>query len=471
MTSKQKRLAKDHAKTIVTIKTMSDEIILKYDRQIPRYTSYPTAPHFRSDINSEIYSSWLTELPNEETLSLYFHIPFCKQLCWYCGCYTKATRRYAPIEDYIHILIREIKIISSLLGQKKRHVTHIHFGGGSPTILHKDTFHHLMMAIRTEFIITSDAEIAIEVDPRNLVGDDIKNYAKEGINRVSIGVQDFNHEVQLAINREQSFDLVYDCVKLFKKYGIDDINLDLIYGLPKQTLEMIERNIEYSLLLKPQRIALFSYAHVQWMKKHMRLIKEEDLPLAKTKIEMYRTAATKLIAKEYIPIGLDHFARKENLMTIAKENKNLKRNFQGYSTDNGTAIIGFGVSAISYLPNGYAQNTLDFSEYEKNILSEKLPVKKGVKTTKEDKIRKKIIDEIMCYLEVDLNKICKTYNLKNDYFTTEIKALEKLENDNLIKIQENKIIINSSFPQISRIVASFFDEYLEENNKKHSKIA
>lgn len=450
---------------------MSDEIILKYDRQTPRYTSYPTAPHFKAQISSEIYGKWLKALPQEENLSLYFHIPFCKQLCWYCGCYTKATRRYAPVEDYVHTLIREIKIIGNLLGQKKYNIAHIHFGGGSPTILHKDTFRDLMKSIKAEFIITSDAEIAIEVDPRNLGEDDIKNYAKEGVNRVSIGVQDFNHEVQLAINREQSFDVVYDCVKFFRKHGIDDINLDLIYGLPKQTVEMVKRNIEYSLLLKPQRIALFSYAHIQWMKKHMRLIKEEDLPTAKIKIEMYREAAKKLIAEEYVAIGLDHFARKENLMAIAKKNKNLKRNFQGYSTDSGNAIIGFGASAISYLPNCYVQNTLDFEEYKKNILSEKLPVKKGIEISEEDKIRKKIIDEIMCYLEVDLNKICKTFNLEKGYFASEIKALEELKKDNLIKIEKNKITINQSFPQISRIVASFFDKYLEDNNKKHSKIA
>lgn len=449
---------------------IADKIILKYDRQTPRYTSYPTAPHFKSNITSEIYGSWLKDIPKEENLSLYFHIPFCKQLCWYCGCYTKATRRYAPVEDYIHLLLREIKIVATFLNQK-RHISHIHFGGGSPTILHKDTFHQLMKAIRTEFNINSDAEIAIEVDPRNISEDDVKAYAKEGINRVSIGVQDFNHEVQLAINREQSFEVVYDCVKFFKKYGIDDINLDLIYGLPKQTIEMVKKNIDYSLLLKPQRIALFSYAHVQWMKKHMRLIKEEDLPLPETKIEMYRQAAEKLIAEEYEPIGLDHFAKKENSMAIAKKNKNLKRNFQGYSTDTASYMIGFGASSISYLPNGYTQNCLDFIEYKKNILDEKLPVKKAIQISEEDIMRKKIIDEIMCYLEVDLNKVCKIFNLENDYFASEIKALHELEKDNLIKIKENKITINSSFPQISRITASFFDKYLEENNKKHSKIA
>lgn len=450
---------------------VTNGIILKYDRQTPRYTSYPTAPHFGSEVNHQTYESWLKELPCAENLSLYFHIPFCKQLCWYCGCYTKATQRYAPVEDYVHILMREVKIVSEILGTKKPHVSHIHFGGGSPTILHKDTFKDLMNSIRSEFSITPNSEIAIEVDPRNLGEDDIGNYAKHGVNRVSIGVQDFNHEVQLAINREQSFDLVYDCVKLFRKHGVDDINLDLIYGLPKQTVEMVEKNIDYSLLLKPQRIALFSYAHVKWMKKHMRLISEEDLPSAQTKIEMYSAAANKLNNAGYASIGLDHFAKAENSMSIAKNNRQLKRNFQGYSTDSGSSIIAFGASAISCLPQGYLQNTLDFDEYKTNILNNKLPVKKGIKISQDDKIRKKIIDEIMCYLEVNLDEICNSFELKEGYFASELEALEELEKDGLIEIRKNKIIVNQSSPQVSRIVASFFDKYLQEDNKKHSRIA
>ncbi len=449
----------------------SKAAILKYDRQTPRYTSYPTAPHFKEQIDHEIYASWLKKLPAEENLSLYFHIPFCKQLCWYCGCYTKATQRYAPVEDYLHLLMREIKIVGDLLGQKKYHVSHIHFGGGSPTILHRDSFRNLMNVIKSQFDIILKAEIAIEVDPRNIGEDDIKNYVEQGVNRVSIGVQDFNREVQLAINREQSFDEVYECVRLFKKYGVEDINLDLIYGLPKQTVEMVQKNIDYSLLLKPQRIALFSYAHVQWMKKHMRLIKEEDLPAAEIKIAMYQVAAKKLNEENFVSIGLDHFAKAKNSMAIAKKNHQLKRNFQGYSTDSGDSIIAFGASAISHLPQGYVQNSLNLEEYKKQILSEKLPVKKNIETSREDKIRKKIIDEIMCYLETDLNKICDVFDLEKNYFAAEINALSQLEKDGLVRICKNKITVNSSFPQIVRIVASFFDKYLAEDNKRHSRVA
>lgn len=451
--------------------SLQDRIILKYDNQIPRYTSYPTAPHFTTEINGDVYTDWLQSLPSEETLSLYIHIPFCQKLCWYCGCYTKITERYAPVEDYTYVLIRELRIVSDLLIQKNHKVSHIHFGGGSPTILLPETFKNLMKTIRSGFVIADDAEVAIEVDPRTINEEKISTYAEAGINRVSIGVQDFNHDVQLAINREQSFDLVYDCVKLFKKHGIKNINLDLIYGLPKQTVEGIKKNIDYAMLLHPNRIALFAYAHVQWKKKHMRLINEDDLPDNVTRIAMYQAAAEKLKQEGFVSIGLDHFAKSSDVMTEALKNKKLKRNFQGYSTDTADSVIGFGASAISHLPFGYVQNTLNFEEYKKNILDKKLPTVKGIITGEEDKLRKRIIDEVMCYMEVDLNVICNSFNRPQDYFGNEIKALDELEKDGLITIRNNVIKVHPNAPQITRVVSSFFDKFFEPSTTKHSKIA
>jgi oxygen-independent coproporphyrinogen III oxidase len=450
---------------------IEDEVILKYDNQVPRYTSYPTAPHFSAKINGEIYADWLKNLPEEETISLYFHIPFCKQLCWYCGCYTKATQRYAPVEDYVHILLREIRIVSEKLKGKNCKVSHIHFGGGSPTILLPESFDLLMQTIKSEFEITNDAEIAIEVDPRNVNEEKVASYAKSGINRVSIGVQDFNQEVQVAINREQSFDVVYDCIKLFRKYNIENINLDLIYGLPKQTTQMVKKNIDFAMLLKPSRIALFAYAHVQWKKKHMRLIDENDLPDSLERLEMYREAAQKLEKEGYSSIGLDHFAKSEDNMVLAFKDEKLKRNFQGYSTDNANVLIGFGVSSISYLPFGYAQNTLDFAEYKKSILAGILPVAKGIAISQEDIIRKRIIDELMCYLEVDLNVICDSFNLPKNYFEKEITNLQNLKKDGLVRTKNNLVKINLTTPQICRVVSSIFDKFFEPSEVRHSKMA
>ncbi len=451
---------------------ITNYVIAKYDSQVPRYTSYPTAPHFSSTVNGEVYLNWLQASSPKQALSLYIHIPFCEQLCWYCGCYTKATKRYAPIEDYVHILAREIKMVAALLRQKNQQVLHIHFGGGSPTILQPKDFNYLMQTIRSEFVELSDnAEIAIEVDPRNINEEKIAAYAAQKINRVSIGVQDFNCQVQEAINRQQSFELVYDCVRLFRKYGINNINLDLIYGLPKQTLEMIEKNINYAILLKPSRIALFSYAHVQWKKKHMRLIDENDLPDNLTKIAMYKTAAQQLKEEGYLPVGLDHFARTDDSMAKAFQNEKLKRNFQGYSTDKAENILGFGVSSISYLDAGYAQNTLDFEEYKKAVLSKKLPVVKGIKITEDDRMRKKIIDELMCYMEVDLKAICLEFNLAQNHFEKEFAALEQLKNDGLVRVKNNVIKINLAAPQIARVVSAIFDKFFQHEIQKYSKIA
>lgn len=446
--------------------------ILKYDAQVPRYTSYPTAPHFSSAVDGKIYHDWLKDLPEDEPLSLYFHIPFCQQMCWYCGCYTKITKRYAPVEDYAHLLIREIKIIADIFSQKRK-VAHIHFGGGSPTILLPETFTKIMEAVQKNFVISKDAEIAIEVDPRSVNEEKIMNYAQMGVNRASLGVQDFNLEVQRAINREQPFDLVYDVVKNFRKHGINDINLDLIYGLPKQNLEGMKRNIDFALLLNPTRFALFSYAHVPWMKKHMRLINESEMPSAMEKLEIYEAAAQKLKEAGFVAIGLDHFAKEDDMLNKVFLQKNMRRNFQGYSSDRAENIIGFGASSIGYLSSsGYVQNISDFGEYEKKILANELPISKGIKITNEDRMRKKIIDELMCYMSVDLAQISAEFGLPQNYFAQEIEYLRDLQKDNLVKFENNKIEINAEAPQIARVVSSFFDEFfLRDENKKHSKIA
>lgn len=449
---------------------IKDETILKYDRQVPRYTSYPTAPHFSSEVNFKTYANWLENLSEDESLSLYIHIPFCQKMCWYCGCFTKITKRYAPIEDYVHILAREVKIVANLLKKKNRRVSHIHFGGGSPTILLPETFEYLMKIIQDEFEVEKEAEIAIEVDPRNVNEEKVKSYVKYGINRVSIGVQDFSDDVQKAINRQQSFDEVYEVIKLFREYGIDAINLDLVYGLPKQKIEGIKRNIDYAMLLKPSRIALFSYAHVPWMKKHMRLINEYELPDNEDKMLMYREASKRLEKLGYFAIGLDHFVKKNDSMFDAVKDEKVKRNFQGYSTDSADNIIAFGASAIGYLKDfGYVQNTLDFNDYKKAILAEELPIVKGIEVSEEDKMRKRIIDEIMCYLSVDLNKTCDSFKLAKDYFKNEILALEELRKDGLVRVKNNVIKINLIAPQIARVVASIFDKFATKGKGKHSK--
>lgn len=450
---------------------VDDENLLKYEGNFPRYTSYPTAPHFNNEINDETVRNWLTVLPKGDDISLYFHVPFCKKMCWFCGCYTKITQRYAPVEDYAYTMMREIKIVGDILRNKGHKVSHIHFGGGSPTILLPDTFNELMKVVRESFKIKKDAEIAIEIDPRNVNEEKITAYTKAGVNRASLGVQDFNHDVQVAINREQSFELVYDCIKTLRKHDINNINLDLIYGLPKQTVEGVAKNVDYALLLNPDRIALFAYAHVQWMKKHQRMIEDEDLPDNLTRIKMYKAAAAKFKQKCYVSIGLDHFVKRSDNMTNFYRSHVLKRNFQGYSTDSAHHIIGFGVSSIGFAEQfGYMQNILDFDEYKNAILSEKLPVRRGIKINQEDIIRKYIIDQIMCYLEVNLNTVCKNFSLDKNHFDKEINSLKKMADDGLVDVDNGVITINPEFPQVTRIVSSIFDQYFKPEAAKHSKV-
>ncbi|MFJ1269343.1 oxygen-independent coproporphyrinogen III oxidase [Legionella lytica] len=448
---------------------ISEQLILNYEGQIPRYTSYPTAPHFSPEINSAIYSQWLSTLPAQDKLSLYIHIPFCRQLCWYCGCATKVSNKDSSLGAYIHLVKQEIALVAARLSSTR--VTHIHFGGGSPTILPSPLFLDLMNSIHNLFNVSPHAEIAIEVDPRTVDAEKVKAYASAGVNRVSIGAQDFNLEVQQAINRVQSFELVQSCVNLFRQHGMNNINLDLIYGLPKQTIESIKNNIDAIFLLNPNRISLFAYAHVHWMKKHMQLIQEKDLPNNTTRIEMFVTASEKLKQRGYLPIGLDHFATPSDAMTRALNTKTLKRNFQGYSIERAPHLIGLGISSISQLGNGYAQNTSELKQYKSDILNHQLPITRGIEISIEDQLRKKIIDEIMCYLKVDLKEQCELFNYPFNYFDEELNLLDGLVRDGLVAVSNYVIHIHPKARQITRVVSSYFDRFFKKSTQKHSKIA
>lgn len=449
---------------------VSEQLILNYEGQFPRYTSYPTAPHFSTGINATTYSQWLSALPAQDSLSLYIHIPFCQQLCWYCGCYTKITNKEAAVEEYIKVLMQEITLVATLPPPQSLYVTHIHFGGGSPTLLAPQLFLNLMRSIREAFSVAHHAEIAIEVDPRTVNEEKISAYASALVNRISIGAQDFNLDVQQAINREQPFELVQSCINLFKQYGINNINLDLMYGLPKQTIASIKNNIEAVFLLNPSRVAFFAYAHVHWMKKHMQLIQEENLPNDISRIEMFGLASEQLKQEGYLPIGLDHFAKPTDTMALALNAKTLNRNFQGYSVESASHLIGLGASSISQLSNRYAQNTSDLKQYKSNILNHILPIVRGIEISLEDQLRKAIIDDIMCYLEVDLKKQCTAFNYPFNYFDSELRSLDNLVKDGLVSINDYVIQIHPKARQVTRVVSSYFDRFFKSHTQKHSRI-
>ena len=431
--------------------------------EAPRYTSYPTAHHFSEQVNSEIYSSWLREVSETAEVSIYVHIPFCKELCWFCGCHTKITNHYAPISRYIGALLQEIALVKNLKGTKGK-FTNIHFGGGSPSVLEGADMQAIMSAIGELFTDKPTGEIAIELDPRTTTPENIKLYAALGFNRVSLGIQDFDHAVQVAINRVQPYDLVAKVVQQLRDSGLNQINCDLIYGLPLQTLQGFMKTLEQTLTLNPSRLALFSYAHVPSVKKHQTLIDTAHLPSDVEKLAIYEAAYKFLIDAGYVAIGIDHFAKPEDPLAVATQNHTLRRNFQGYVTDTTDTLIGLGVSAISQFGEGYAQATTNSLDYRTAIENGKLPIKRGYAFKGEDKARKQIIDELMCFLSVDLSG-------KEQHFARELAELQKPEYQEIVEVNGGKIKVSDKHKMAARVVASVFDEYKLVTVGRYSKVS
>ncbi|MCB0058967.1 MAG: oxygen-independent coproporphyrinogen III oxidase, partial [Caldilineaceae bacterium] len=370
---------------------MQSDLLRRYAAPVPRYTSYPTAPHFSPAVDAATYGRWLDEMENDLPLSLYVHIPFCNELCWYCGCATKITRKREPIARYLSALSREIDTVADRI--KIRHaVTHIHWGGGSPSILEPNEIRALAAQLKTRFKLSPSAEFAVEIDPRGLDEARIAAFADSGVNRVSIGVQDFDLAVQKAINRMQSVEQTAWVVDTFRKHGIEAINIDLVYGLPKQTLETLDQTMDHVLALAPDRIALFGYAHLPARIKHQRLIPDDTLPDTAARFAHANRAAERLTEGGFVTIGLDHYARPHDPLASGT----VRRNFQGYTTDTAAALIGLGASSIGRLPQGYVQNTPAIGEYERRVLDGGLATVRGHAMSTEDAARGLVIERLMC---------------------------------------------------------------------------
>lgn len=448
--------------------TTLKEKILSYDRPVPRYTSYPTAPHFKESFPRETYVSWLGKLPESANISLYFHIPFCDVICFYCGCHTKATKRYDPVSEYVDYLLKEIDMIAPLIPAHVR-VQHLHFGGGSPTILSPDDFKRIMDKVHSYFTFTDDAELALEGDPRGMDNDKLRAYKESGINRVSLGVQDFDDKVMTSINRVQPYEVVRDCVERMRSAGIHNLNMDFIYGLPFQTLETTRDTITKALSIAPDRLALFGYAHVPWMKKHMRLIDEATLPDKSLRYDLFETAADMLEHAGFEAIGIDHFAHADDSMAVKTHEGKLRRNFQGYTTDAADALIGFGVSSIGEMPDGYVQN-LSHNILYKDVLGKgAIPIYRGYELTHVDKLHKAAIEQLMCHFRLDVGGICKAYGFSEDAADNCFDYLHDLVNDDLVNIDGRIITINPQARQIARIAAAAFDAYLHQGQGRHSQ--
>jgi len=439
------------------------ELAQYYDRPLPRYTSYPTAPQFTADIGEMCYRRWLGRIAPPASISLYLHIPFCQELCWFCGCNTRVIRDATIIAQYCDRLIREIDLVADAVPGRLA-VKQIHFGGGSPNTLGGPSFAGLLDHIRRRFEVSSNAEIAVEIDPRSVTHDFIMACAEAGVSRASLGVQDLNPVVQQAINRIQPYNIVARVADDLRTAGIVDVNIDLMYGLPHQTVAVLLATVEKIIRLAPSRLALFGYAHVPWMKSHQKLINESVLPDSAERWRQFEAAATLLAAAGYVPVGMDHFAGPETSLAEANADGALHRNFQGYTTDKAPTLLGLGASSIGMLPEGYVQNIHDVRQWGAAIDAGALPTVKGIALDDDDRLRRAVIERLMCDLTVDLDETARRFGCDAGYFADDVAALAPLRDDGLVEVTGSIIRVAPRNRLLIRTVAAAFDRYL----KKHA---
>jgi oxygen-independent coproporphyrinogen-3 oxidase len=442
---------------------MRPELIAKYDRRIPRYTSYPTAPHFQPGVDHVIYRSWLRSLPEQSRCSIYLHVPFCTQLCWYCGCHTSVARDHQPVAAYAELLEREMELVAHECGRLR--TEHVHWGGGTPSMLEGAEIERLMATLRRRFHLVANAEVSVELDPRFLTQARVRDFAASGVNRASLGVQDFDPRVQRAINRVHSYETTAAAVGWLREAGMRSINFDLLYGLPYQTVESVVATVNRAAALGPDRIALFGYAHVPWMKKHQKLLPEVALPNAAARAEQCAAAARRLAEHGYARVGFDHFARPDDSLARHLDDGRLHRNFQGYTTDEAPVLLGFGVSAIGSLPQGYIQNAADFTVYRQRIRSGSLATARGIRLTGEDALRRDVIERLMCDMAVDLASVARRHGRKAEDFVPELIELDQLVSDGIAQRDGWRIAVTEEGRPLARTVCAVFDEYLGDGGR------
>ena len=436
-----------------------DQAILdKYNYSGPRYTSYPTALEFHEAFTIAEYDMACTEYP-ERPLSLYVHIPFCHKLCYYCGCNKIVTRHAEKADEYLDILELEIRQRASLL--QGRRVTQLHFGGGTPTFLTPVQITRVMSLIHEEFDFDADAEISIEIDPREIELTILDHLQHEGFNRISIGVQDFNQEVQKLINREQDEQFIVNLVERAQQLGFRSTNLDLVYGLPKQTAESFAKTLQRILDIRPGRVSVFNYAHMPNIFAAQRKIKDEDLPKAEEKMAILQQTIEMLTGAGYQFIGMDHFALPDDELAVAQREGKLHRNFQGYTTQGDCDLVGFGVSAISMIGDAYAQNQKELKKYYAQVDEMRHALWKGVSLDGDDLLRREVIKQLICNFKLDKQAIESRFGLNfNDYFKQDLALLQTFIDDQLVAVGERYIEVTPRGRLLIRNICMCFDKYL-----------
>ena len=452
------------------------ELIARYGGTGPRYTSYPTAPHFSDEFTAGEYQKHAlrsNKVLNPRPLSLYVHIPFCQSLCYYCACHKIITRNTNRVNVYMDSLYEEIDMQAALFDDD-RVVEQIHFGGGTPTYLSDNQLYDLLAHLRNRFNLQMgrEREFTIEVDPRSVTTHSIDVLAEIGFNRLSLGVQDFDPQVQQAVNRVQSAEDIIALVERARSAKFNSISFDLIYGLPHQTVESFSRTLDTVIAIQPDRLAVYNYAHLPNRFKGQRMIKERDLPSPDVKLKILNRTIEKLLNASYIYIGMDHFALPNDELVKAQQNGTLQRNFQGYSTHRDCDLIGLGVSAIGNIDNTYSQNASTITEYQMALEAGKLPIRRGIEVDSDDRIRAEVIQQLMCYGQVDYSYFqLHLYTDFPSYFNSELTRLAPLQRDGLVELYPNRIQITATGRMLLRTVAMVFDRHLasESSDRRYSQ--
>ena len=440
-------------------------LLKKYDKAGPRYTSYPTAPYFHDGIDENQFLKHVhhdnEQIANKD-ISLYFHIPFCDTLCYFCGCNMMVTRNQTKIEQYIDYLEKEIILLKPHIDSSRK-VKQLHWGGGTPTHLSPAQIRRLGNLIHKYFDFQPDAEVGVEIDPRELTRDHMVALSEVGFNRCSMGIQDFDPKVQQAVNRIQPEGITRDAVGWARELGFTSINLDLMYGLPFQNLETYGKTVDTVITMQPDRLAVFNYAHLPNMIKHQQLIQEDWLPTGDQKLKLLKLSIEKLNDAGYVYIGMDHFARPDDELTLAMQNGTLYRNFQGYSTHAGINLFAIGITGIGMLSDIYVQNYKKLDDYYKSLDSGKLPVMRGVTLDEDDQLRREVITELMCNFRIENSKFESKYHIRfDDYFAEALVNLKSLEEDNLIVMEKNELKVTDIGRLLIRNIVMNFDKYLQQ---------
>ncbi|SMX45089.1 oxygen-independent coproporphyrinogen III oxidase [Actibacterium lipolyticum] len=428
-----------------------------FDARVPRYTSYPTAPHFSASVDEVAFAGWIDQIAPGSRISLYIHIPFCRRLCWFCACRTQGTQTLSPVRAYLDTLKQEISKLGQTLPEGVT-LSRLHWGGGTPTLLPADMMRELAEAIFAIAPLDQKSEFSVEIDPNEIDEARLDALADAGMTRASIGVQDFDPMIQNTIGRVQSYDVTANAVRMIRDRGINSLNADILFGLPYQTSERIADSVQKLLSLSPDRVALYGYAHVPWMAKRQQMIPTDALPSPEERLRLFETARRLFAWDDYRDIGIDHFARAGDGLDLANRSGRLRRNFQGYTDDTSDVLIGLGASAISRFPQGYAQNAPATSAYAGHVQDNRFATARGHVFTEEDKLRARMIEALMCDFRIDAGEIQSTFGIDPATLNGMFKDVAD-RFPGVVKVTDSGFDIPESSRPLTRVIANGFDAY------------